>query len=98
MSLTHTEIPSTYPPSPEFAENANATAELYREAEEDRLAFWAKQAEQAVVGDAVRRGARLVAGAVREVVRRRQAQCRVQLRGPPRRGRKRRPGGYPLGG
>ena len=32
------------------------------------------------------------------MVRRRQAQCRVQLRGPSRRGRKRRPGGHPLGG
>ena len=46
MTLTHTEIPSTYPPSPGFAESANATAELYREAEEDRLAFWAKQANR----------------------------------------------------
>src|SRR3954462_10628947 len=43
MSETHTEVPSCYPPSAEFAENANATAELYREAEEDRLAFWANQ-------------------------------------------------------
>ncbi len=46
MSLTHTEIPASYPPSPGFAENANATADLYREAEEDRLAFWAKQANR----------------------------------------------------
>jgi acetyl-CoA synthetase len=46
MSETHTEVPSCYPPSAEFAENANATAELYREAEEDRLAFWAKQADR----------------------------------------------------
>ena len=44
MSLTHIDIPSTYPPSREFAESANATSGLYREAEEDRLAFWAKQA------------------------------------------------------
>src|SRR4029453_12222676 len=46
MSEMHTEVPSCYPPPAEFAENANATAELYREAEEDRLAFWAKQANR----------------------------------------------------
>jgi acetyl-CoA synthetase len=46
MSETHTEIPSAYPPPDEFAAQANATAELYREAEQDRLAFWAKQAER----------------------------------------------------
>ena len=44
--MTQTEVPSCYPPPAEFAENANATAELYREAEEDRLAFWAKQANR----------------------------------------------------
>src|SRR6185369_2156387 len=46
MTVTHTEIPSAYPPTTEFADNANATAELYREAEEDRLAFWEKQANR----------------------------------------------------
>ena len=46
MSETHTEAPSSFPPPTDFAENANATAELYREAEEDRLAFWAKQADR----------------------------------------------------
>ena len=46
MSETHTEAPSSYPPPAEFAANANATAELYREAEQDRLAFWAKQANR----------------------------------------------------
>ena len=46
MSDTHTEAPSVYSPSPEFAEQANATEELYREAEQDRLAFWAKQADR----------------------------------------------------
>ena len=39
-----------------------------------------------------------VGPAVREVVRRRQAQRRVQLPRPPRRGRSRRPGRVPLGG
>src|SRR6185503_12253109 len=45
MTETHT-APSSYPPPAEFARNANATAELYREAEEDRLAFWEKQANR----------------------------------------------------
>jgi acetyl-CoA synthetase len=44
MSDAHTEVQSVYPPAPEFAAQANATEELYREAEQDRLAFWAKQA------------------------------------------------------
>ena len=46
MSETHTEGPSAYPPSDDFAAQANATAELYSEAEKDRLAFWAKQANR----------------------------------------------------
>ncbi|BBX75857.1 acetate--CoA ligase [Mycobacterium shinjukuense] len=46
MSATNLEGPSSYPPSPRFAEQANAGAELYREAEEDRLAFWAAQANR----------------------------------------------------
>jgi acetyl-CoA synthetase len=46
MPETHTEAPSSYPPSAEFARNANATAELYEAAEEDRLAFWAAQADR----------------------------------------------------
>src|SRR6476646_5798117 len=46
MPDTPTQAPSVYSPSPEFAEQANATEELYREAEHDRLAFWAKQAER----------------------------------------------------
>jgi acetyl-CoA synthetase len=35
----------TFPPSTEFAAQANATAGLYAEAEADREAFWAAQAE-----------------------------------------------------
>jgi acetyl-CoA synthetase len=46
MSDTHTEVTSAYPPPQEFAAQANATEELYREAEADRLAFWAKQANR----------------------------------------------------
>jgi acetyl-CoA synthetase len=38
--------PISYPPSAEFAAQANATAELYRAAEHDRLAFWAEQASR----------------------------------------------------
>ena len=46
MTEAHTEVPSYYPPSAEFADEANATADLYDEAEADRLAFWAKQANR----------------------------------------------------
>ncbi|BBX99336.1 acetate--CoA ligase [Mycobacterium lacus] len=46
MSESTPEVPSSYPPPAHFAEQANARAELYREAEEDRLAFWAKQANR----------------------------------------------------
>ena len=35
----------TFPPSPEFVAQANAKPELYKEANEDRLAFWARQAD-----------------------------------------------------
>jgi acetyl-CoA synthetase len=46
MSETHSEVPSIYPPSEVFAAQANATGELYREAQADRLAFWARQANR----------------------------------------------------
>ncbi|WP_299557808.1 acetate--CoA ligase [uncultured Mycolicibacterium sp.] len=46
MSDTQTDSSLTYPPSAEFAAQANATADLYKEAEADRLAFWAKQAQR----------------------------------------------------
>ncbi|MEZ5118027.1 MAG: acetate--CoA ligase [Candidatus Nanopelagicales bacterium] len=36
----------TFPPAPEFAAQANAKAAMYDEAAEDRLAFWARQAER----------------------------------------------------
>ncbi|GGU49409.1 acetate--CoA ligase [Lentzea flava] len=36
----------TFPPSDEFAAQANAKPELYEEAKADREAFWAKQAER----------------------------------------------------
>ena len=40
------DAPTHYPPSAEFAANANAKADLYDEAEADRLAFWANQADR----------------------------------------------------
>ena len=46
MPQSHAEGPSTYPPADDFAAQANATAELYAEAEKDRLTFWAKQANR----------------------------------------------------
>ena len=45
MSETYSEQ-TIFAPSAEFAANANATAALYEEAEADRLAFWAKQANR----------------------------------------------------
>jgi acetyl-CoA synthetase len=45
-SSATTEVPSAYPPPADFAANANATGELYAEAEKDRLAFWAAQANR----------------------------------------------------
>ena len=36
----------TFPPSPEFAAQANAQASMYDEAATDRLAFWAEQARR----------------------------------------------------
>ena len=46
MTETHTDAPSSYPPPAEFAAQANAGDELYRKAEQDRLAFWAQQANR----------------------------------------------------
>ncbi len=46
MTETHTDALSSYPPSEDFAAQANAGGELYSEAEQDRLAFWAKQANR----------------------------------------------------
>jgi acetyl-CoA synthetase len=46
MTETPADAIAPYPPAPEFTEHANATEALYDEAEADRLAFWAKQAER----------------------------------------------------
>jgi acetyl-CoA synthetase len=40
------DVPSTYPPAAEFAAQANATPALYEQADADRLAFWAQQAQR----------------------------------------------------
>lgn len=45
-SAQHAHGPSVYPPSPEFAKQSNATEDLYRQADKDRLAFWAEQANR----------------------------------------------------
>jgi acetyl-CoA synthetase len=45
MAETHV-VPTSYSPPAEFAAQANASAGLYREAERDRLAFWADQANR----------------------------------------------------
>ena len=46
MTETRSQVPSSYPPAADFAEKANATADLYDRAEADRLAFWAEQANR----------------------------------------------------
>ncbi len=46
MTEAHTEVQSSFPASDDFAAAANATAALYDEAEADRLAFWAEQANR----------------------------------------------------
>ncbi|MYM19241.1 acetate--CoA ligase [Brevibacterium sp. 5221] len=48
-SLQHEE--RTFAPPAEFAQQANASAQLYEEAQEDRLAFWEKQARDLISWD-----------------------------------------------
>ena len=43
---THTEAPSSYPPHAEFTSQANAGNDLYEDAEQNREAFWAAQANR----------------------------------------------------
>ena len=85
-----------FSPPDGFAERAVVSdAGIYEQAE-DYEAFWAERAADAAVGHQVGQGPGLVEPAVREVVRRRQAQRLRQLPRPPRRGRQRRPGRLPL--
>ena len=95
MTLTHTEAPSTYPPPQDFAEDANATTDLYRERRKTGWRFWAKQADRLTwetpfdeCSTGRRRPSRMVP--------RRKTQCHLQLPRPPRPGRTRRPGRHPL--
>jgi acetyl-CoA synthetase len=46
VTETHAQAPLSYPPSADFAAQANAAEGLYRDAESDRLAFWAEQANR----------------------------------------------------
>lgn len=46
MTASNPASPASYPPPPQFVEQANAGEQLYREAERDRLAFWAEQANR----------------------------------------------------
>ena len=86
----------TFSPPDGFKEQAVVSDAAIYEQAEDYEAFWAERAEALRLGHEVGPGAGLVEPAVREVVRRRQAQRLLQLRRPPRRGRQRRPRRLPL--
>ena len=88
----------TFPPPGEFRKTALDTdATVYDDAERDWQGFWAQQALEL---DWSKEWQTILEWdlPVREVVRRRQAQRRVQLPRPPRRRRPRRPGRVLLGG
>ena len=46
VTETHTEAPSSYAPSTQFVAQANAGDDLYRKADQNRLSFWAEQANR----------------------------------------------------
>ena len=46
MPDTPAEVAASFPPPPAFAEQANASAAMYEQAERDRLAFWGEQARR----------------------------------------------------
>ena len=71
-----------FPPSPEFASQANATGDLYEQAERDYTAFWAGWARKLEWSKPFTRNAG-VERALCEMVRRRGAQRRGQLSRPP---------------
>jgi len=81
MSVTHAEAPSSYPPPPEFAENANATAELYARRRKTGWRSWAKQADRLSWETPFTEVLDWSQAPFANVVCRRQAQCRVQLCG-----------------
>ncbi len=89
----------TFPPPPDFAAQANASdPEIYERADRGPRGLVGLVGREARVDRALGRGPRLVRPAVREVVRRRQAQRLRQLPRPPRRRRQRRARRLPLGG
>ncbi len=69
-----------YPPSEEFAAQANASAEIYARADADRLEFWAEQARRLDWATDFTDTLDWSNAPVRQVVRRRQAQRLGQLR------------------
>ena len=87
----------TFPPSAEFAANANLSAEAYERAAADPDGVLGGAGEPADLGDTVHPGVGLVRRPAREVVRRREAERRGELRGPARGRRTRAAGRDPLG-
>ena len=74
-----------FPPPADLAANANVTADTYAEAEADFDGFWADQAKRLSWHTEPTRP-RLEQPAVRQMVRRRHPERRVQLPRPARRG------------
>ena len=87
-----------FAPPADLAADANLKAEAYDRAEGRPAGVLGRAGRAAALGPAVGRGPRLVEPAVRQVVRRGQAQRGVQLPRPARRGRQRRQGRLPLRG
>ena len=83
-----------YPPPAEFAAQANASAEIY---DRDFEEFWETAGRERISWFEPFTKLYEWELAVREVVSRRQAQCLLQLRRPPRRGRQGREGRVLLG-
>ena len=87
----------TFSPPSEFAAHAVVSdPDIHERAAQRPGGLLGRAGRGARLGREVGPGARLVQPAVRQVVRGRQAQRRLQLRRPPRRGRQRRPRGLPL--
>ena len=89
----------TFPPPEEFKKDALVVGtEVYDEADRDFEGFWARQAAELLDWFEEWDDDPRVGPALRQVVRRREAQRHPQLPRPPRRRRPRRPGRVPLGG
>ena len=85
-----------FAPPDDFVEHAVVSDAKIYEAGRGLRGVLGRARRGAALGHQVGPGARLVEPAVREVVRRRQAQRLLQLPRPPRRGRQRRPRRLPL--